>query len=170
MKKRTITEVLLEECPNCGAARKGDEEIVEEINLILQKTELDEDSSEITRSEVIFELEEKYSWEVLQQALFRILLDENRTEDDWYQMACVFWHAICAGDTRKKKDLPILKFNKKTIIALLYYRLWDSDDLTENLLWSITCDLYHLDYCDSMYDPVKDEKINKELAKYGLSF
>ena len=27
MKKRTITEVLLEECPNCGAARKGDEEV-----------------------------------------------------------------------------------------------------------------------------------------------
>ncbi len=27
MKKRTITEILLEECPNCGAARKGDEEV-----------------------------------------------------------------------------------------------------------------------------------------------
>jgi hypothetical protein len=147
------------------------EEIVEEINSILQKTELDEGSSEITRSEVIFELEEKYSWEVLQQALFRVLLDENRTEDDWYQMACVFWSAILESDSRKREGSPELKFRKKTILALLYYRLRKSEnEMADNLLWSITCDLYHLDYCLSMYEPEKDEKIIRKLAEYGRSF
>lgn len=147
------------------------EEIVEEINSILQKTELDEGSSEITRSEVIFELEEKYSWEVLQQALFTILLDDSRDEDAWYQMACVFWSAILESDSRKREGSPELKFRKKTILALLYYRLRKSEnEIADNLLWSITCDLYHLDYCLSMYEPEKDEKIIRKLAEYGRSF
>ena len=149
--------------------KKVIEEVVEEINTILRKTELDDDSSETTRAEVISELQKTYSWEVLQQALFHVLLDENRTEDDWYQMACVFFDAIDISDTRRRKGLPELKFKKKTILALIYYRLRESDE-ADNLLWSITCELYHLDYCNSMYDPVKDEKIIKKLAEYGLSF
>ena len=148
------------------------EEVVGKINKILLNTELDSDTSDTSRAGVIFkELEEKYSWEVLQQALFNVLLDDNRSEDDWYQMACVFWSAILESDSRKREGLPGLKFRKKTIIALLYYRLRESEiECADNHLWSITCDLYHLDYCLSMYEPEKDEKIIKKLSEYGLSF
>ena len=62
-----------------------------------------------------------------------------------------------------------LKFKKKTIIGLLYYRLRDLD-YADNLIWSITCELYHLDYCNSMYDPITDIRIIRKLEKYGLYF
>ena len=125
----------------------------------------------IFRFDIFKTLEGKYSWEVLQQALFTILLDDSRDEDAWYQMACVFWSAILESDSRKREGLPELKFRKKTILALLYYRLRKSEnEIADNLLWSITCDLYHLDYCLSMYEPEKDEKIIRKLAEYGRSF
>ena len=148
------------------------EEVVGKINKILLNTELDSDTSDTSRAQVIFKkLEGKYSWEVLQQALFTILLDDSRDEDAWYQMACVFWSAILESDSRKREGLPELKFRKKTILALLYYRLRKSEnEIADNLLWSITCDLYHLDYCLSMYEPEKDEKIIRKLAEYGRSF
>ena len=148
------------------------EAVTAKINEILANEELDSDSSNTSRAEVIFKkLEGKYSWEVLQQALFTILLDDSRDEDAWYQMACVFWSAILESDSRKREGLPELKFRKKTILALLYYRLRKSEnEIADNLLWSITCDLYHLDYCLSMYEPEKDEKIIRKLAEYGRSF
>ena len=146
------------------------ETVVREIDSILLKTELDDESLEDTsRADVIFDLEDKYSWEVLQQAIFNILLDENRSEDAWYQMAEVFWIAVLESKSRKKEGLSKLKFKKKTMIGLLYYRLRKLD-YAENLIWSITCELYHLDYCNSMYDPVTDERIIRKIAKYGLSF
>ena len=144
--------------------------VVREIDAILLRTELDDESLEDTsRADVIFDLKEKYSWEVLQQALFHILLDENKSEDAWYQMAVVFWIAVLESRSRKEDGLPKLKFKKKTIIGLLYYRLRELD-YAENLIWSITCELYHLDYCNSVYNPVTDEKIIRKLEKYGLSF
>ena len=144
--------------------------VVREIDAILLRTELDDESLEDTsRADVIFDLKEKYSWEVLQQALFHILLDENKSEDAWYQMAVVFWIAVLESRSRKKDGLPKLKFKKKTIIGLLYYRLRKLD-YAENLIWSITCELYHLDYCNSIYDPVTDKKIIRKLEKYGLAF
>ena len=110
------------------------EEVVEKISTILLNTELDSDTSDTSRAEVIFkELEEEYSWEVLQQALFTVLLDDSRDEDAWYQMACVFWSAILESDSRKREGLPGLKFRKKTIIALLYYRLLAHPDMIK---WS----------------------------------
>ena len=148
------------------------EAVTAKINEILANEELDSDSSDTSRAEVIFKkLEGKYSWEVLQQALFTILLDDSRDEDAWYQMACVFWSAILESDSRKREGSPELKFRKKTILALLYYRLRKSEnEIADNLLWSITCDLYHLDYCLSMYEPEKDEKIIRKLAEYDRSF
>ena len=85
--------------------------VVREIDEILLSTELDDEASKDTsRADDIFELEEKYTWEVLQQALFRILIDENRSEDAWYQMAVVFWTAVLESRSRKKDGLPKLKF------------------------------------------------------------
>lgn len=143
---------------------------LKEINNILLKVELDDEALENTsRAEVIFELEGKYSWEVLQQALFKVLLDDNRSEDDYYQMAVVFWIAKLESHTRKKNGENKLKFKKKTIIGLLYYRLRDSE-CAKNLIWSITCGLYHLDYCNSEYNPMKDEKIIAKMKQYGVNF
>ena len=48
------------------------------------------------------DLKEKYTWEVWQQALFRILIDENRSEDAWYQMAEVF--SDCGIRKQKLKE------------------------------------------------------------------
>lgn len=143
--------------------------LINEINLILSDTELDASDGDISRAEVIFDLKEKYSWEVLQQALFKILLDDGRPEDDYYQIASVLWFAVLENQSRTENGKPKLKFKKKTIIALLYYRLRNSDE-AENLIWSITCDLYHLDYCNSEYDPMTDERIINKLKKYGITF
>ena len=144
--------------------------VVGKINSILLRAELDDDSAEDTsRAEVIFDLRKEYSWEVLQQAMFRILLDDGRTEDDWYQVAVVFWYAVLESDKEKKDGNPGFKFKKKTIIALIYYRL-RKPDYAENMIWSITCKLYHLDYCNSEYDPTSDERIIRKLAQYGLKF
>ncbi len=145
------------------------ENVIGEINIVLLKKELDLSSDDTTRADVIFELYKKYSWEVLQQALFKILLDDGRSEDDYYQIASVFWFAILENQSRKENGKTKLKFKKKTIIALLYYRLRNSDE-AENLIWSITCDLYHLDYCNSEYDPMTDERIINKLKKYGITF
>lgn len=145
------------------------ENVIGEINIVLLKKELDLSSDDTTRADVIFELYKKYSWEVLQQALFKILLDDGRSEDDYYQIASVFWFAVSENQSRTDNGKPKLKFKKKTIIALLYYRLRNSDK-AENLIWSITCDLYHLDYCNSEYDPMTDERIINKLKKFGIAF
>ena len=143
-------------------------EVVGEIESILLKTELDDESLEDTsRADVIFELASNYSWEVLQQALFQILQSDNKSDDDYYQIAVIFWFAVLESKTRKKNGQNKLKFKKKTIIALLYYRLRNLE-YAENTIWSITCELYHLDYCNSNYDPLKDEKIIEKLKQYGF--
>lgn len=54
------------------------QEVVKEIESILLRTELDDEALEDTsRADVIFELMNKYSWEVLQQALFGAVLIPN---------------------------------------------------------------------------------------------
>ena len=144
--------------------------ITKEIDSILIKTELDDDSDEdISRANVIYELEKKYSWEALQIAIIHVLLDDNRTEDDWYQMAVVLWYACLESDKRRREGKLELKFKKKSIVALIYYRLRKLD-YAEHLLWSITCKLYQLNYDDSDFEPTKDEKIIRKLAQYGLQF
>jgi putative RNA 2'-phosphotransferase len=145
------------------------ENVIQDINSILLKTELDDENEDDTsRADAILELDNVYSWEVLQQAMFKILLDDNRSEDDYYQMAVVIWYAILENKKRITNDQVLLKFKKKTIIGLLYYRLRHTD-IAENLIWSITCELYHLDYCNSEYDPLKDEKIISKLEYYGIN-
>ena len=144
------------------------QEVVKEIESILLRTELDDEALEDTsRADVIFALMNKYSWEVLQQALFIILRDDSKSDDDYYQMAVVLWFAILENQVRKKNGQNKLKFKKKTIIALLNYRLRNLE-YAENTIWSITCELYHLDYCNSDYDPMKDERIIGKLKKFGF--
>ena len=82
-------------------------------------------------------------------------------------LADVFWLASEESRERKIRGENKLKFKKKTIIGLLYYRLLN-DKHADNLIWSVVCNLYHLDYCNSEYNPMEDEKIIKQLKKLGI--
>ena len=141
--------------------------VVQEIKKLLT-TEVDEEEPEETRADKVFELEKKYSWEVLQQGLFRILLDDSMTVDDYCVIADVFQCAYLESHKRKDDGGNKLKFKKKTAIGLLYYRLHDHEP-AEDVIWGIVCDLYHLDFVNSDYDPMKDEKIIEKMKKYGIS-
>ena len=58
---------------------------------------------------------------------------------------------------------------KKTTVALLYYRLGNvAAPYENNIIWSITSELFHLDYANSEYNPLKDDKILKKLSFYGI--
>ena len=142
-------------------------ELVQEIKNILALIIDNDDSSEKRRSDLILDLERKYSWEVLQQGLFRILLDDSFTNDEYYVIADVFWLATEESKERKANGGNKLKFKKKTIIGLLYYRL-RNDKHADNLIWGVVCNLYHLDFANSEYDPMSDEKIIEQMKKYGI--
>lgn len=101
----------------------------------------------------------KYGWEYAQQALFKILLDGTSSKSEYENAANVFWGAVLDGK----------KIKKKTTVGLLYYRLGDVEDpYANNTIWSITSKLYGLDYCNSNFNPLKDEKILNKLALYGI--
>ena len=53
----------------------------------------------------------KYSWEVLQQGLFRMLLNDELSNDDYYVIADVFWLATEENIERKANGINKLMFN-----------------------------------------------------------
>ena len=100
-----------------------------------------------------------FGWEYVQQGLFRILLDDACKKSDYAIAANVIWGAVLGGQ----------KIKKKTTIGLLYYRLGDINAPYENdTIWSIAARPYQLDFCNSEYNPLKDEKILKKLAEHGI--
>lgn len=139
--------------------------VIKEIRCILSLAI--DDNAVIDRSDRIFELEKKFSWEVLQQGLFRLLLDDSLTSEEYQVLTRVFWLATEESRDRKANGEIKLKFKKKTIIGLLYYRLYDNKD-PYGLIWSVVCNLYHLDYCNSEYSPFEDEKVVNQMKKYGI--
>ena len=139
--------------------------VIKEIRCILSLAI--DDNAVIDRSDRIFELENKFSWEVLQQGLFRLLLDDSLTSEEYQVLARVFWLATEESRDRKANGEIKLKFKKKTIIGLLYYRLYDNKD-PYGLIWNVVCNLYHLDYCNSEYNPFEDEKVVNQMKKYGI--
>lgn len=139
--------------------------VIKEIRCILSLAI--DDNAVIYRSDRIFELEKKFSWEVLQQGLFRLLLDDSLTSEEYQVLARVFWLATEENRDRKANGEIKLKFKKKTIIGLLYYRLYDNKD-PYGLIWNVVCNLYHLDYCNSEYSPFEDEKVVNQMKKYGI--
>jgi len=140
--------------------------VIKEIRCILSLAI--DDNAVIDRSDRIFELEKKFSWEVLQQGLFRLLLDDSLTSEEYQVLARVFWLATEESRDRKANGEIELKFKKKTIIGLLYYRLYDNKD-PYGLIWNVVCNLYHLDYCNSEYSPFEDEKVVNQMKKYGIN-
>lgn len=139
--------------------------VIKEIRCILSLAI--DDNAVIDRSDRIFELEKKFSWEVLQQGLFRLLMDDSLTSEEYQVLARVFWLATEESRDRKANGEIKLKFKKKTIIGLLYYRLYDNKD-PYGLIWNVVCNLYHLDYCNSEYSPFDDEKVVNQMKKYGI--
>ena len=139
--------------------------VIKEIRCILSLAI--DDNAVIDRSDRIFDLEKKLSWEVLQQGLFRLLLDDSLTSEEYQVLARVFWLATEESRDRKANGEIKLKFKKKTIIGLLYYRLYDNKD-PYGLIWNVVCNLYHLDYCNSEYSPFEDEKVVNQMKKYGI--
>ena len=139
--------------------------VVKEIKSILAL--VNDDNAAINKSDLIFELEKKISWEMLQQGLFRLLLDDSLTREEYQVLARVFWLATEESRDRKANGETKLKFKKKTIIGLLYYRLYDNKD-PYGQIWNVVCNLYHLDYCNSEYSPFEDEKIIDQMKKYGI--
>lgn len=132
---------------------------IKEINEILHNVRLDDESLDRTKAETIEEVIPKYGWENVQQALLSVLLDDNRTKDEYSVVEQVFWGAVL--DKRPIKQ--------NAVVALLYYRLGDRNaPYAENLLWSITAKLYGLDYVTSDYNALEDKKILDELSQYGI--
>ena len=101
----------------------------------------------------------RYGWEYVQQALFQILLDDNKSREEWNACSYIIWGAV----------LDKQKIKKKTTVGLLNYRLGDIDSPYENeTVWSITSNLFHLDYCNSEYNALKDERIIAKLRELGI--
>ena len=102
----------------------------------------------------------QYGWEYVQQALFAILSDDSCSKEVCSTVAQIIWGAVL--DSRKIK--------KKTTIALLYHRLGNVNAPYEDeLIWSITANLYNLDVVESDYNPLKDDRIINKLKFYGIS-
>ncbi len=122
---------------------------------ILEIGKTSESPAEIIEDSIIPE----YGWEYVQQALFSILLDKKAGKRAYRLAAEVIWGAVLDGQ----------KIKKKTTVALLYHRLGDvNDPCKDELIWSITAELFHLDFMESEYNPLKDEKILSKLVHYGL--
>ncbi len=66
--------------------------VIKEIKRILS---LDIDNDDTSKAVEIFDLEKDYSWEVLQQGLFKVLLEDGFTYEDYFEIANVFWLATC---------------------------------------------------------------------------
>ena len=122
-------------------------------NRINEILKLNIDGNELldfTRADLIYQfLVEEYGWNEVQQSLFQALIDE-KTKEDYTTIATVFWYAA----------LDNLDIDRDKAVALINYRCnpWDSP-YEDNLAWSITSELYNLDYADSEYNAFRDEKI-----------
>lgn len=135
-------------------------EIIERINEIL-KLDIDDNSVlDIFRSDLINRfLIDEYGWEAVQNALFDILVEGNKTEDEYAVIGCVFLDAIDANRI----------IEKDKAVALINYRLNPFDSPYEdNTAWSVTSLLYKLDYANSEYNAFRDKKILTILKECGL--
>ena len=140
------------------------EEIISRINEIL-KLDIDNNTVlDISRSDLISKIiATDCDWKDITEAFIQILADNNRTDDDYTVIAQVLYSV----DFVKTCDKETI--DKNRLIALINYRLNPFDKPYENnLAWSLTCDFYNLDYCDSTYNVFRDEKMLIILKEYGL--
>lgn len=136
--------------------------LLAQINEVL-KLDIDSiDALEIWRHDLIYKIiVPEEGWDAVQAALFQILLDDRRTKDAYTVVSQVFWSAV----------LDRLPVERDKAVALLNYRLNPiGRPYEDNLTWSITCELYHLDYAESEYNAFRDENIRNILAGFGFTY
>ena len=140
------------------------EELIARINEILRLNIDDNIILDISRSDLICKIIAiEYSWAEITQAFIQILADSNRTSDEYNVIAQVLYSV----EFLKTSDKDTI--DKDRLIALINYRLNPFDKPYEdNLAWSLTCDFYNLDYCNSKYNVFRDEKMLNILREYGL--
>ena len=101
----------------------------------------------------------KFCWDSVQDALISMLTDDRYTHSDYEKIADVFWGAV----------LDEKEIKKEAVIGLLYYRLGKKEAPYENnVIWSIASKVYGLEYGNSEYNPLQDQKILAELKKVGI--
>ena len=140
------------------------EEIIARINEIL-KLDIDENTLlDISRSDIITKIIAKdYEWNDILQAFIQILADSKREMDEYTVIAQVLY----STDFIESCDRETI--DKDRLIALINFRLNPFDKpYDDNLAWSLTCDFYELDYCNSTYNVFRDDKMLSILKEYGL--
>ena len=141
------------------------EEIISRINEIL-KLDIDDNAAlDISRADMISKIVAKeHSQADIQQAFIHILTDNNRSHDEYDVIAQALYFSVAFEKTWDKEEL-----DKDRLTALINFRLNPFDKPYEdNLAWSLTCDFYDLDYCNSTYNVFRDEKMLNILREYGL--
>ena len=139
-------------------------EIIARINEIL-KLDIDENTLlDISRSDIITKIIAKdYEWNDILQAFIQILADSKREMDEYTVIAQVLY----STDFIESCDRETI--DKDRLIALINFRLNPFDKpYDDNLAWSLTCDFYELDYCNSTYNVFRDDKMLSILKEYGL--
>lgn len=141
------------------------EEIIARINEVLKLDIDDNETLDISRADIISKIIAKdCEWVDIQKAFINILTDNNRSTDDYNVLAQALYYSIDFDKTCNKDIL-----DKDRLIALINFRLNPFDKPYEdNLAWSLTCDFYTLDYCNSTYNVFRDEKMLSILREYGL--
>lgn len=140
------------------------EEILARINEVL-KLDIDDNTVlNISRCDIIAKIIAKdYNWNDITQAFIQILADSRKSRDEYIVIAQVLYSTDFAQTCDKET------IDKDRLIALINYRLNPFDNpYDDNLAWSLTCDFYNLDYCNSMYNVFRDEKMIHILREYGL--
>ena len=104
-----------------------------------------------------------YEWNDILQAFIQILADSKREMDEYTVIAQVLY----STDFIESCDRETI--DKDRLIALINFRLNPFDKpYDDNLAWSLTCDFYELDYCNSTYNVFRDDKMLSILKEYGL--
>ena len=144
---------------------KMTEEIIARINEILKLDIDDNNVLDISRADIISKIiADDYEWDDIGQAFINILIDNGRKYDEFEVIAEALYYSIAFEKNCDKEAL-----DKDRLTALINYRLDPfGKPYEDNLAWSLTCEFYGLDYCDSTYNVFKDEKMLGILREYGL--
>jgi hypothetical protein len=104
-------------------------------------------------SQSLLHLLEENGWDQNLPILLELLNNKNQMKN-WPQIIITLWYGI-----GKRYLFPI-----DYTIAVLYHCLDISEELDENLIWSITRNLKNISY-ESDYDPYQDENVQKIMQK-----
>jgi len=126
----------------------GINEKIKSIILEAYKNDLSEKETRIVMNRIL----NLGKWEEIRNGLLNILYDDDQTL--WDQTIIYIYYFQNRGYT----------YEDAKTIALLYNCLTLSEDLNENLIWTITKDIKLVPYL-SDYEPYHDPKVLEEMDK-----